>query len=401
MGGLPQLTGPLGRPNAPTAVLSGRPTDEAQRAIEESRMAGRSSGTSRPYPGPFRFAQYSAPTTARATQAFEEARLRLEAMLSGKEPLELNKAVEVMERPLLDSTVQIGSTTAMVDRLAAMVRARLVEQGLDPHDPEAVHLGIQQLYRDTFLDPLSGKEWRPLRYDFEDPNGENELAQVTVAKLLWSGEGQCRSMPLLYLMVAERMQVEAYLAFAPNHSYVKFRDRSGTYLNFETTNGRLASDAWIAGSGYVKTEGIKSRAYLDTVGTRRMVAHLLVDLATYYEQRFGYNAPFMERCLERALQEYPQDIHGWLELSNLRTATFDRAAWAEGYPQLASLPTTHPDLAQRYAALKALYGKVDRMGYAPMPPEAYARWRSSVDIEREARARKELAQPLQQPALSK
>ncbi|MBK9273297.1 MAG: hypothetical protein IPM49_02000 [Flavobacteriales bacterium] len=395
--GSPAPFTPARRPAPPLDGRAGatQPMAPAAHFADEFRNGRHSTkGTTGAYSGPFRFASTGTPATAARDQAFEAARTTLVRMLDGREPLHLGNAIEAMERPFLETTGTHASLGELLDQVAKVVRAHIASSGGDANDPLMVHWGIQALYRDTFVDPTTGRTWSPLRYDFDDPNGEEDIRKVTVGKLLLTGEGQCRSMPLLYLALAERLHAEAYLAFAPNHSFVKFRDGTGTFHNFETTNGRLASDAWLAGSGHVRTEGIKSRAYLDTVGTRRVVAHLLVELAAYYAQRHGYAEPFMEQCLQRALKEYPQDIHGWMELSNLRTATFDRALWQAGQPALNDLERLRPDLAERLADLKALYGQVDRLGYAPMPPELYARWRSSVDAAKEERLRKTLAQPL-------
>lgn len=382
-------------PQQPAANGSGqavtpRPTDRAavDRIVDLGAGDRRSTAcTSAPHAyGGIWFADTTNPDVSERSTAYIAAENGLTDMLIGRQPIDLRHAVYAAEGPIIGSLVSYEQFEAMVLALADLVKAHLKDQRLDPQNPVQVHLGIQELFRDTFTDPLTGKRWRPLRYDLDDFFGDQDPAKITVSKLLLTGEGQCRSMPLLYLVLAEALHVEAFLAFSPNHSYVKYRDAGGTWHNFETTNGHEASDAWIAGSGYVHTEAIRSHAYMDTVGTRRIVGHLLGELAVNYRFQFGFNPAFMEPCLEQALKVYPEDIHSRMELANLRLAEFERDAYAAGYPKEATLATHYPKLAAELRRTRELYGQVDHMGFAEMPPEAYAQWQRSLDAERERRA---------------
>lgn len=377
-------------PKPVLAVRDGQKSEEVVRQImEEDR---RSVSQPRMYTGPFHFADPSV-ASAEETAPFRDALRSLSNMLSVSDALDLRKALYAIEHPVQPS-MSYATFSGMVEKLAAMVRYKLVSEGLDPEDPLAKHYGIQRLFIDTLIDPATGRRMPPLRYDLEDFSGEGDPAQLTVGKLLLTGEGQCRSMPLLYLLVAEALGAEAFWAFSPNHSYIKFRDAQGTFFNFETTNGHLTSDAWVAGSGYVKAEAVRSRVYLDTVGTRRAVAHLLVDLAIAYGQRFGYDQAFMGACLDKALEEFPNDIHGWLERSNLSTACFDRAAFEAGYPPLDQLGKVAPALELRFRELKQLYVHVDGLGFSEMPSEAYATWLRSLEEEKQKRAEERFREQL-------
>ena len=46
-----------------------------------------------------------------------------------------------------------------------------------------------------------------------------------ITKLMISGIGQCYSMPLYYLILAEEMNAEACWALSPKHSFVKIKDK--------------------------------------------------------------------------------------------------------------------------------------------------------------------------------
>jgi|GEM_PF-6378361 len=63
-----------------------------------------------------------------------------------------------------------------------------------------------------------------MRYDFVDFWGREDTRKVFVTKLLATNSGQCQSLPQLYLILAEELGTTAYLAFSPEHSYIKFQD---------------------------------------------------------------------------------------------------------------------------------------------------------------------------------
>ena len=355
--------------------------DALRKELSTSSPVGATSG----YHGKYRFADLSRTATASDQQRYRDAAELLDGMLTGKVPIDLIKAVAAMEKPALKDAMSEEEYRRVIDRLCDVVRTSMWERGWDLEDPIQVHRGLQLLYQDTITDPQTERLIPPMRYDFNDFYGDVDMGNVTVGKLLKTGEGQCRSLPLLYLLMADRMRAEAWWAFSPNHSYVKFRDPQGTFWNFECTNGALASDQFIAQSGYVTREAIANRMYLDTVGNRSIVAHLLAELAMDYEQQFGYDEPFMEHCLLRALEFYPNDMGAWLELSNLRTAYLDRKAQEAGAPPFKDFGK-FPELSERLAALRALYKRVDDLGYREMPADAYETWIRSVEAEKEKRA---------------
>jgi hypothetical protein len=82
--------------------------------------------------------------------------------------------------------------------------------------------------------------------------GHKDLTKTFVTKLLVQNSGQCHSMPLLYLMMAQELGTEAYLSYSPSHSYVMFKDNKSRWNNLELTNGKLITEAAILGSGFIR-----------------------------------------------------------------------------------------------------------------------------------------------------
>ena len=142
-------------------------------------------------------------------------------------------------------------------------------------------------------------------YDFEDIYGRLDWTKMFVTKLMQTNTGQCHSMPLLYLILAEELQIEAYLAFSPEHSYIKLQDNTGSWVNLELTNGYYTTDLWLLSSGLVKSEAISSGIYMTPLSKEETIAQCLVDLAQGYIKKYGGDR-FVLQCVERALEYDPK-----------------------------------------------------------------------------------------------
>lgn len=64
-----------------------------------------------------------------------------------------------------------------------------------------------------------------MKYDFEDFYARGDLSKYMVSKLLAQNTGQCHSLPLLYLILAEELGVKAHLCFSPNHSILNYQTK--------------------------------------------------------------------------------------------------------------------------------------------------------------------------------
>lgn len=130
-------------------------------------------------------------------------------------------------------------------------------------------------------------ENRPFRYDLEnDPTGkeipENSLLPTYLDKRL----GNCVSMPILFLVLAQRMGVEASLATAPEHVFVKVRDESGTYTNHECThNGGLKADASYIREFEITPEAVKLGTYLRPLSKKDGILVMAGILGSHYYRK--------------------------------------------------------------------------------------------------------------------
>lgn len=259
--------------------------------------------------------QPGATTYYQHLQAFEQ-------MLSGQKPLSIRRAVYLAESPYLASVGESLSYQAYeqnIDALADLCRWKLREEGFDLSNELAKKRVIHRLFTDTLTvtnpDTKEKIVHYPFHYDFVDPWGKHDYRKLFVTKLLASGSGQCQSMPLLYLILAETLEATAYLAFSPEHSYIKWQDQKGHWYNLELTNGHFTSNDLISRSGFVKTEAIRQKLYMHPNGKREIMATCLAHLAGCYVQQFDYDS-FVQRCTQTVLQVHPMNAVGLILWSN-------------------------------------------------------------------------------------
>ena len=83
--------------------------------------------------------------------------------------------------------------------------AKMQELGYDLKSNSAKNYMLFQFFSETLQLKSNGLKHLPFKYDFEDFQGDNDWSKMFVTKLLATQTGQCHSMPLLYLILAEEI----------------------------------------------------------------------------------------------------------------------------------------------------------------------------------------------------
>jgi hypothetical protein len=202
-----------------------------------------------------------------------------------------------------------------------------------------------------------------------------------VSKVIRTGTGQCHSLPLLFLILAQEVGAKAYLSTSPEHSYIKFTDNLGNLQNIELTNGMFTTDQFILQSGFVNASAIKNKIYMDTLGTRKVVVDQLNDLSNSYARQFGYD-DFAIRCGERILVEHPNNIRGYMQLGNYYNSLamkiqneYKMKGWGQNEFQ------NDPEARKIFSTAIKLNEAIDNLGFATMPPDAYVNWLNMLKSE--------------------
>lgn len=309
----------------------------------------------------------------------------------------ITKAVFAVENAYMNNKLSYNELTKALKERADLVKQILKRDGLNSKNNLAANYGIQKLFsqQNMFYSAKYHKSILvpSIKYDFDDFMGEKDYTKMFVYKLLATGKGQCHSMPLLYLMIAEQLNAKAYLSLAPEHSFIKFQDNNGSLINFETTNGNLVSTTWLTQSGYITAKALQNKTYLDTLSQRDLYARMLCDLLLGYMNKFSYD-DFAEQMRQRILQINPNNTTALIIDANLKTQIALQKIKAAGSPKEEDLPN-YPDAYKAYQDMQAAYATVDNTGYQAMPKDAYQKWLKSIDTEKKKQANQQLKEEMQ------
>ncbi len=213
--------------------------------------------------------------------------------------------------------------------------------------------------------------YKPFTYDFEDVFGNKDLTSLFVSKLVTTQRGNCNSLPYLYKILAEEIGVEANLALAPNHIYIKHNIKSIGWYNTELTSGIFPQDAWLMASGFIHLNAIENGIYMKALDNRESLGLCLVDLANAYKRSFPESdGSFALKCAERALKVSP----------NLITALLLRAETHK--EQYLKMEKSDPKAKELLSSLNKEYNYIHKIGYRNMPEGMYLEWLVSLKTER-------------------
>ncbi|MDP3928476.1 MAG: hypothetical protein Q8R57_05600 [Bacteroidota bacterium] len=324
------------------------------------------------------------------TTLFYKAFATLDSMLKGQRPLNLKKAVYTIENAYLDNKLSYSKFNNQIKYITNVCRQKIQHDKLDPDNSEAVNMVIYQVLCDTtdIQNPKTKVFYKsyPYTYDFNDFWGREDYTKQFVSKVLKTHSGQCRSLPLLYLIIAEELKTNAYWTFSPSHTFIRFQLNNGNWQNVELTNGRLSSDTWVLGSGFVKSEALTSQIYMDTIDKKQSIAMLLADLSAEYTQKVGYD-DFVLKTLNRSLEIYPNNIVSIMRKADYYTLLLKYVIDQKGKPTLEQLKQDQ-QANNIYIERNKMYNLIDNSGYEDMPKDAYENWLKSIDNEIQKTSRK-------------
>ncbi|WP_333621024.1 hypothetical protein [Sphingobacterium multivorum] len=213
--------------------------------------------------------------------------------------------------------------------------------------------------------------YKPFTYDFEDVFGHKDLTSLFVSKLVTTQRGNCNSLPYLYKILAEEIGVEANLALAPNHIYIKHNIKSIGWYNTELTSGIFPQDAWLMASGFIHLNAIENGIYMKALDNRESLGLCLVDLANAYKRSFPESdGSFALKCAERALKVSP----------NLITALLLQAETHK--EQYLKMEKSDRKAKELLSSLNKEYNYIHKIGYRNMPEGMYLEWLVSLKTER-------------------
>ncbi|QTY27753.1 hypothetical protein [Flavobacterium sp. CS20] len=299
--------------------------------------------------------------------------------LSGMNPddFSIKDATFIIENAFYEEQKDHEEFNQIVKQTGDFLKEKMDELGYDRNSNLAKNLILFQFFSDTLEIKQKNLKHLPFKYDFEDYWGADDWTKMFVHKLLQTGSGQCNSLPRLYLILAEEIGAEAFLALSPNHSYIKFRDEEENWYNVELTNGMFTLDSFILQSGYIKSEALTNGIYMEPLSSKQLLSQLLTDFASGYVHKFGYS-PFVKEVTDKAFELYPNSLNANMMNSNFMTVQFENATHQIGVNPRDNRDLQnirfYPPIVAMLNETNAQYRKIDDLGYEYMSAQAYQKW---------------------------
>ena len=329
------------------------------------------------------------------TKNYHEAFKELQSMLNDETPLSFKRAVFITENAYLDNTLNYQGFDESIQFLLTLVNSIIENKVvIYNHSDKDVIEKTAAIFKvikgeTDFLIPDNQDsaflvKWTPFKYNMDDFWGEKHWANTFVSKAIVSHSGTCHSLPLLYKILAEELDVPAYLSIAPNHTYIKQWSEKSGWFNTELTNGSFPYDKDIKWNSYIKTEAVAKGIYMDTLSSKQSIAYVITDLAQGYVKKFGYNdllTPIY--WLETALSYYPNYVNAHILKAELQKKQLEIKMTEAGTYDLGEL-ANDPDMLRELTELEKSYMAIHKLGYRRMPKEMYLNWlfRANKDTTR-------------------
>jgi len=311
--------------------------------------------------------------TASYYKAFDE----INNMLDGKQPLNLGRAVFLVENAYYNNTLNYDVYQKNLNDQVQICNQKIREEKLNGDNNLVKNMMLFRLISDTLKIKTKGTERTithlPIKYDLDDYKSEKHFDSHFVTKLMRSGSGQCLSMPLYYLVLAEKIGAQAYWAFSPQHSFVKIQDEKDTWYNLELTCGAILSDAHYMNSSYIKAEAIRNRLYLEPMGKKEIVTRLLDELAKGYYEKFGMDDFFLN-CINTSSKNVKSQLEPLIMKAAYESRLVLTLAKLLEAPKPEIMQQKSPESYQHYLKLQNLDQQIDNLGYEELPDGIYARW---------------------------
>ena len=228
-------------------------------------------------------------------------------MLEGRIPLSIRRAVYMAEWAYLDGNLDYerefcGPIKKDADYLKRMIAVNHWER---------YKTAKQIALCNFFFYPCSGNGQNPFRYDFSNEYSKDDWHYQLVSRTIKTHRGQCRSLPWTFLLYAEELDAQVYLAHAPLHCFIVYKDEDNFFpedwVNVEITSQQY-QPTWVIKDYFAITDSaVAVGTYLTTTTDVQTIACQLADLALGYYHKFKRYDDFTLKCTDESLRFYPKN----------------------------------------------------------------------------------------------
>jgi len=261
---------------------------------------------------------------------------------------------------LVEPSIDTDRTLLEIDRMVQIVKA------MAGPNPTAVQ-NLAAVRRFIYVDG----DWnahRPFQYDMTDPLGK-KIVDKLLPVYITTRRGNCVSMPILFIILANRLGVHVTASTAPFHVFAKFvDDRTGKTYNLETTSGAFpARDAWVRQNFPMTDLAIKNGVYLKTLTKKETVA-VMAEVVLEHDMAEGRWQQVID-VADIILKYYPHFTNAILDHGTAAAFLMD-TEFKQKYPSLKDVPV----------ALLPTYFLLDQANHADFARAEALGWRETDGV---------------------
>jgi len=230
----------------------------------------------------------------------------------------------------INQKTDIEKTYRKVEAMAAVIRKMAGDNATDLEKIAAIR---KYIYTAGYWN-----DNQPFTYDFDNPQGRLAIHK-TLDYYLTNKKGNCVSMPLLFLVLAEQLDVDMSLITVPTHLQIRYTDpKTGRSVNLETTSGANPSrPEWLKTQLPWNDRAVETGMYLKTLTKQQMVAEMGT---TILQRLYGEDKNWKEDIEVSVviLEVYPQSDIALLHISK-STENELEDVYISKYPSISAMPS--------------------------------------------------------------
>ncbi|AYQ27478.1 MULTISPECIES: transglutaminase family protein [unclassified Polaromonas] len=293
----------------------------------------------------------------------------LRAMLQKSDvEIDLARAKLTIDR-MIDPSIDIESNLQKLDAMASAVR---ISAGANP-----TSLRTASMLRSYLYDAGNWNNKQPFQYDLTDPLGQ-KVSNKLLPTYLATKKGNCVSMPTLFVLLAQKLGLDATFAEAPGHVFVKYRDETGRSYNLETTSGgNERADESYQRDTPMTPQALKHGIYMRGFSKKEAIVTVLMDPLIEHHKQQG-NAERIIALSDLALEYYPKNADAMLNKGYAYFLILKRDFLSK-YPSPRGIPAEdRPRFDELSRNNNAWYARAEELGWRQPDAGADARYMRTI-----------------------
>ena len=219
--------------------------------------------------------------------------------------------------------------------------------------------------RQVIYEAGAWNENRPFVYDHDDPYGQ-DLRNKLLATYLDTRRGNCVSMPILQLVVAEKLGLNVSLSTAPLHVFMRYTNpTNGRSIAIESTSGGhpARESEYFEQMGVTQAQ-VDSGIYLGVLSKRESIAVMASTVTEWLMSEGRYDEAIS--VADVLLEYYPTDVHAMLTRGSAHGELL-RTEFVERFPNPQTIPSSLRPRFQMLASQNAAaFQQAEAWGWTPV-----------------------------------